>query len=517
MSKVKILWADDEIDLLKPQLFFLEKKGYEVYKVTNGYDALDKLQEDKTIQCVFLDESMPGITGLETLEKIRETNKTIPIVMITKNEAEDLMEQAIGSEINDYLIKPVNPNQILLSLKKIIDNKRLVSEKTATSYQQDFRTISMDISSGLDREGWNTLYKRIIDWEIKLDNSDNEEMREILDMQKKEANKEFGRFVDRHYQDWIEEKDSPTFSSNLLSKHLFPNMSNERPNVLVLFDNLRYDQWRTIEPIVSELFRVEEEHVFYSILPTSTQYSRNAIFAGMSPLEIQKNFPQYWLNDNESGGKNQYEAELLEAQINRTFQKEIRWNYFKIRNAQDAKNLQDQAVNFHTNDLTVIVYNFIDMLSHARTEMEVLKELASDEKAYRSLTKSWFLNSPIWSSLQALVSRNIRLFITTDHGTIRVSSPSKVLADRETTTNLRYKVGKNLKCQKSDVFQEADPHKIKLPRPNISSKFIFAKEDKFFLYPNNYNHYNRMYTDTFQHGGISMEEMICPFIILDTK
>jgi len=341
MNKVKILWADDEIDLLKPQLFFLEKKGYEVYQVTNGHDALDKLQEDKTIQCVFLDESMPGITGLETLEKIRETNKTIPVVMITKNEAEDLMEQAIGSEINDYLIKPVNPNQILLSLKKIIDNKRLVSEKTATSYQQDFRTISMDISSGLDMEGWNNLYKRIIDWEIKLDNSDNEEMREILDMQKKEANKEFSRFVDKNYNDWIDGAGSPTFSSDLLAKNMFPNMSEDKPNVLVLFDNLRYDQWRTLEPIVSELFRVEEEHVFYSILPTSTQYSRNAIFAGMSPLEIQKKFPQYWLNDNEKGGKNQYEAELLGAQIDRTLHRKIKWTYYKIRNAQDAKKLQE--------------------------------------------------------------------------------------------------------------------------------------------------------------------------------
>jgi len=517
MSKVKILWADDEIDLLKPQLFFLEKKGYEVLEVTNGHDALELLAEDKDIEVVFLDESMPGLTGLETLERIRQTNKNVPVVMITKNEAEDLMEQAIGSEIHDYLIKPVNPNQILMSLKKIIDNKRLVSEKTAVDYQQEFRKISMDINSGLSIDEWNQLYKRIIDWELKLDNSDNEPMRDILDTQKKEANKEFGRFVSKQYHDWQNDNSGPVASPNLFKEYLFPKLDRTKSNVVVLFDNLRFDQWRVLEPIFNEQFRVETEQIFYSILPTSTQYSRNAIFAGMTPHEIQKNFPQYWLNDNESGGKNQYEEQLLAKQIDRHFRDDIKWNYHKIRNNADAKSLQDNILNITTNDLTFIVYNFIDMLSHARTEMEVLKELASDEKAYRSLTKSWFVNSPIWNSLQAIVDKNIKLFVTTDHGTIRVSQPSKVLGDRETTTNLRYKVGKNLKYNAKQVLEALDPHKAGLPRPNISSKFIFAKEDHFFLYPNNYNHYNRMYNDTFQHGGLSMEEMICPFITLDPR
>jgi len=517
MSKVKILWADDEIDLLKPQLFFLEKKGYEVIQVTNGHDALDVISEEVDIDCVFLDESMPGLTGLETLEKIRQTHKNLPIVMITKNEAEDLMEQAIGSQIDDYLIKPVNPNQILLSLKKIIDNKRLVSEKTATDYQQEFRSISMDINSGLDREGWNNIYKRIIDWEVKLDNSDNEQMRDILDMQKSEANKEFCRYVTSNYKSWITESDGPVFSHQLLGKYLFPKLDPDRPNVLVLFDNLRYDQWMTLAPSINEFYRVESEEIFYSILPTTTQYSRNAIFAGLTPLEIQKSLPQYWLNDNESGGKNQYEEQLLEKHLNRLVKRPRKWSYFKIRNAADAKSLQDQVPNFKNNDLTVIVYNFIDMLSHARTEMEVLKELASDEKAYRGLTKAWFLNSPIWNSLQTLAEQKVKLFITTDHGTIRVNQPSKVLADRETTTNLRYKVGKNLNFQKNDVLHEDNPHSLSLPRPNISSKFIFAKESKFFLYPNNYSRFNRMYNDTFQHGGMSMEEMICPFVTLEAR
>ena len=517
MPKVKILWADDEIDLLKPQLFFLEKKGYEVIQVTNGHDALDALSQDNQIEVVFLDESMPGITGLETLEKIRMTNKNVPIVMITKNEAEDLMEQAIGSEINDYLIKPVNPNQILLSLKKIIDNKRLVSEKTAVDYQQEFRSIAMDINSGLSSDEWNKLYTRIIDWEIKLDNSDNESMKEILDTQKKEANKEFGRFIKKNYEDWRKNDEGPVASHNLFAKYLFPKLDKEKPNVVVLFDNLRFDQWRILQPVINEYYRISTEEIFYSILPTATQYSRNAIFAGMTPHEIQKNFPQYWLNDNEKGGKNQYEEQLFAAQIDRHFRSPLKWSYHKIRNNSDAKQLQDNILNVTKNDLTVIVYNFIDVLSHARTEMEVLKELASDEKGYRSLTSSWFHNSPIWNSLQTLASKDIKLFITTDHGTIRVSQPSKVLADRETTTNLRYQVGKNLNYNQKEVLEGKVRHVLGLPRPNISSKFIFATEDRFFLYPNNYNHYNRMYSDTFQHGGISMEEIICPFITLEAR
>ena len=370
---------------------------------------------------------------------------------------------------------------------------------------------------GLDRVSWNNLYERIISWEIKLDESDNEHLKGILEMQKKEANKEFSRFVERSYDEWVKTDEGPTMSHKLLRKYLFPNLEKSKPNFLILFDNLRLDQWRILEPIIVEQFRTREEHHFYSILPTSTQYSRNAIFAGMLPSEIERKMNEYWLNDNEKGGKNQFEKELFEKQIKRTVAQDIKWDYIKIRNINDAKTMQDNILNYLQNDLTLIVYNFIDMLSHARTEMDVLKELAADEKAYRSLTKSWFLNSPIWNAMQTLAEKDIRLFITTDHGTIRVHQPTKVIADRETTTNLRYKVGKNLRFDTDVVKAVDDPHSVGLPKPNISSRFIFAKEDYFFLYPNSYNYYNKMYTDTFQHGGISMEEIICPFIVMDSR
>lgn len=516
MDKIKILWADDEIDLLKPQLMFLEKKGYDVVTVTNGHDALEEIDNDREIDVVFLDESMPGITGLETLGRLKETNPHLPVVMITKNEAENVMEEAIGAQIADYLIKPVNPNQILLTLKKIIDNKRLVREKTSSDYQQEFRQIFTQINSGLNYEEWADVYRKIISWEIKIDESNSTQMGDILAMQKSEANAEFSKFVVKNYLNWLEGT-GPVMSNTLMRTKVFPKMSDNVPTIVVLLDNMRYDQWKVLEPILSEFFRVEEEDFFFSILPTSTQYSRNAIFAGMMPKEIEKYHPDWWKNDNDEGGKNLHEHDLLGEQIRRLFRKEVKYNYLKVTNVGQAKQLQDGILDYMHNDLTVIVYNFIDMLSHARTEMEVLKELAGDEKAYRSLTRSWFVNSPLWSALQRAAERDVQLILTTDHGTIRVNTPAKVVGDRETTTNLRYKVGRNLQYDKRDVLEIRDPEKAGLPRPNVSSAFIFAKEDKFFLYPNNYNYYHNYYKNTFQHGGISLEEIICPVIRLRRK
>ena len=516
-DKIKILWADDEIDLLKPQLFFLEKKGYEVTTVSNGHDALDQLEEDPSIDVVFLDESMPGLTGLETLARIKERNPGIPVIMITKNEAENIMEEAIGSQIDDYLIKPVNPNQILLSLKKIVDNKRLVSEKTATDYQQEFRNIMMEINNGPDYTGWVNICKKIISWEIRMDESNNPQMKEILTMQKSEANKEFSKYIIKNYPEWFRKNTGPRRSPDLMKDKVFPTLSDNKPTIMVLLDNLRYDQWKIIEPVISELYRVDEEDYFYSILPTATQYSRNAIFSGLMPLDIQKRYPDWWLNDNEEGGKNLKEEELLREQLKRIVRKDIKTEYVKVTSIAGARQMLDNALNFLNNDFTVVVYNFIDMLSHSRTEMEVLKELAGDEKAYRSLTKSWFVNSQLWAALQKIAERDVQLIITTDHGTIRVSNASKVIGDRETTTNLRYKVGRNLQYDKRDVLEIRNPAEVGLPSPNMSSSYIFAKEDIFFLYPNSFAYYNNFFRDTFQHGGISLEEMICPVIKLSPK
>ncbi len=474
--------------------------------------------QDKDIDVVFLDESMPGLTGLETLAKIKEANPLLPVVMITKNEAEDIMEEAIGSQISDYLIKPVNPNQILLTLKKIIDNKRLVREKTTSDYQQEFRMLSMQINSGPRFEEWVEVYRKLVNWEIKIDQSESVAMGDILSTQKSEANSEFCRYVAKNYENWVNDKaEAPVMSHNLMRRKVFPKLTDEKPTVMVLLDNLRYDQWKVIEPIMSEYYRLEEEDYFYSILPTATQYSRNAIFAGMMPSDIERMFPALWKNDTDEGGKNLHEDDFFKAQVARTIRRPVKTTYTKITTVANAKELQDNILNYLNNDLTVVVYNFIDMLSHARTEMEVLKELAGDEKAYRSLTRSWFINSPLWAALQRAAERDIQLIVTTDHGTIRVNTPSRVVGDRETTTNLRYKVGRNLQYERKDVLDFRDPKLAGLPRPNVSSTFIFAKDDIFFLYPNNYNYYHNYYKNTFQHGGISLEEMICPVVRLSSK
>jgi CheY-like chemotaxis protein len=516
MSKIKILWADDEIDSLKPQIMFLEAKGYQIVAVTNGYDAIEECREQH-FDVVFLDESMPGITGLETLSSIKTINSAVPIVMITKNEAENIMESAIGAQITDYLIKPVNPHQILLTLKKIIDSQRLVSAATTSAYQQEFMKIFSQIQASSDYHDWVELYKKLIFWELELENNQADEMKEILANQKEEANNEFCKFIGKNYIDWIQgRKQAPTMSHTLFKNKIFPKLQEGVSNFVILIDNLRFDQWKVIQPIISECFRFIQEETFFSILPSSTHYSRNAIFAGMMPLDIEKNFPQFWKNDVDEGGKNLHEADFLEEQLNRNHINK-KHRYLKITNNHDGNALVDNILNLTNNDLNVIVYNFVDMLSHARTEMEVLKELASDEAAYRSITRSWFIHSPLWQALRRLEDRPVNIIITTDHGTVRVQRASKVIGDRETTTNLRYKHGRNLQYNAKDVLEFRRPADAKLPTPNVSSTFIFAKEDLFFAYPNNYNYYVNYFRNTFQHGGISLEEMIIPIVQFSNK
>jgi len=518
MSTPTILWADDEIDLLKSSIMFLEGKGYKVVPVTNGKDAIDRVSK-KGIDVVFLDESMPGLSGLETLSRIKELDNHVPVVMITKNEEENLMEDAIGSQISDYLIKPVKPQQILSTLKKIMDNSRLISEKTTSSYQQEFQKLFMQLQENLDHKQWSELYKKLVYWELELSKSDSS-MRSVFDSQKQEANREFNRFVIKNYKRWVNSEagnDTPVMSHTLLKQKLLPLLKDDKPVFVVLIDNLRYDQWKSIQPLVMENYKIDEEDNFYAILPTATQYSRNSIFSGMLPLQIQQKFPDYWRNDDDEGGKNLFEGELLTEFLKRNLREPIKHQYVKITNHRDGELLENNITNYLNNKLTVIVYNFVDMLSHARTEMEVLKELASDEAAYRSLSVSWFDHSPLLNALKKLADKDVNILLTTDHGTVRVQDPSRCIGDRETTTNIRYKTGKNLNFEDRDVYAVKNPEEIGLPKSRLSSTYIFAKEDKFLVYPNNYNHFVNYYKNTFQHGGISLEEIICPVIKLSAK
>lgn len=516
MSNIRILWADDEIDLLKSQIYFLNDKGYDVTEVTNGADAVDKVAEEN-FDVVFLDENMPGLTGLETLSQIKSERPNLPIVMITKSEEENIMEEAIGNQITDYLIKPVKPNQILLTLKKIIDNKRLVREKTSANYQQDFQKIFMAVQQKMNAEEWADIYKKIVYWELSLEKSKTSEMNEVLGMQKTEANREFCKFVSQNYIDWIKnDSKAPVMSHTLLKRKVIPNLDEGRPTLFVLIDNLRYDQWKIIQPYLMDDYTLEQEELFYSILPTTTQYSRNALFAGMMPLDIERQFPQFWKSDEDEGGKNHFEPDLL-AEFMKHQRRSVKHDYVKITNGNDGNALVDNIFNYLNNDFTAIVYNFVDMLSHARTDMEVLRELARDEAAYRSITESWFEHSPLLQALKRVAEKDVQVIIATDHGSVKVSTPNKVIGDRNTTTNLRYKTGKNLNYNRKEVFEVRNPHDAMLPKQHVSSSFIFAREDDYFVYPNNYNYYVNYYNDTIQHGGMSLEEMLIPFAILRSK
>lgn len=518
MDKLSILWTDDEIDLLKPHILFLQEKGYDVVTASNGHDALELITK-RNFEIVFLDENMPGLSGLETLERIKNMRPQLPVVMITKSEEEAIMEQAIGSKIADYLIKPVNPNQILLSLKKNLDNKRLISEKTNSVYQQEFRNIGMALNDRMNYKEWAEMYKKLIYWELELEKSKDEGMYEILTMQKNEANMQFSRFVESNYVKWLKnpEDNAPVLSHQLFKKKVFPIAdSAEDPVFFILIDNLRYDQWKVIEPVLNDYFRLVEEDTYYSILPTATQYARNAIFAGMMPAEIEKRFPKLWFNDDEEGGKNLHEQEFLGDQLQR-HKKNYKFSYIKVTNIEAGKDLIDHIPNMFSNKLNVIVYNFVDMLSHARTDMQVIRELADDESAYRSITLSWFQHSPLLEALKRISEKKVKVIITTDHGTIRVKEASKIIGDRNTNTNLRYKQGKNLAYEKKDVLEIRNPSDVFLPKVNVSQSFVFIKHDKFFAYPNNFNYYVNHYKDTFQHGGISPEEMIIPVAILSSK
>ena len=518
MENVSILWADDEIELLKPHLIFLQEKGYVVQTANNGQDALDLVRE-RHFDLVLLDENMPGMGGLETLAEIKAQRPELPVVMVTKSEEEHIMESAIGGKIADYLIKPVRPNQLLMSVKKIIDSRRLVQEQSSQQYIREFREIGMRIGGRMNFMDWDDVYRKLVYWEMELAESKNTAMLEILTAQKQEANQQFVRAVQRAYPEWLAGGvGAPLMSHRIFKEKVQPLLRSEPqgPVFWVVIDNLRWDQWRIIWPMMSDAFRIKEETMTCSILPTATQYARNAMFAGMLPDQIKRKFPQYWIEEDEEGSKNAHEESLLREQL-KSLGLNSKMAYHKITNLQSGKRLLEQFSNLSQNALNVIVYNFVDMLSHARTDMEVIQELAADEEGYRSVTRSWFANSPLQEMIRKAAEMKSAVVISTDHGTIRVNTPIQVVGDRNTSTNLRYKMGKNLRYNPAEVVEFERAELIGLPKSNVSSRYIFADTDRFFAYPNNYNYYVNLYRNTFQHGGVSLEEMLIPLAVLESK
>jgi len=517
MAEYKLLWIDDEIELLKAHIIFLEKKGYAVDQTTNGYDALDCCRQN-TYDLILLDENMPGLNGLETLQRIKEITPTTPVVMVTKNEEEDIMDQAIGRQIADYLIKPVNPTQILLTLKKNIHRREIVTEQAQTAYQQEFGKMSMLIDDASTMDDWKEVYRRLVNWELQLSETDSA-MKEMLAMQKSEGNLRFARFIEKNYLDWIAHPETSgrpdVMSPDVFKRRVFPALDNSEKVFLIVIDNFRFDQWRVIMNEIADLFHIDED-LYCSILPTATQYARNAIFSGLMPNIIAEMFPDLWVDEDSEEGKNLNEAPLIETLFKR-YRRQHTFSYNKINDSAAAERLVQKLPQLAKNDVNVCVLNFIDMLSHARTESRMVRELASNEAAYRSITQSWFRHSPVGELFRALASSDYRIILTTDHGSIRCSSPVRVKGDKNTNTNLRYKLGKNLDYNPKEVFEITDPHRAQLPAPNLSTRYIFARGDSFFAYPNNYNYYVSYYRDTFQHGGISMEEMLIPLVELTPK
>lgn len=509
------MWVDDEIEMLRAHIIFLEKKGYDVTTVNNGNDAIEECRK-RNFDLVLLDEMMPGITGLETLQQIKDISPSTPIVMVTKSEEENIMDQAIGQKIADYLIKPVNPSQILLALKKNIHKKQIVTEVTQTGYRKEFQDIAMRIMDCNTLDDWKDIYRRLVRWELELSSADSD-MTEMLQMQKEEANNSFAKFVRKNYLSWVAPGTTqrPLMSPDIFKKCVFPAVNNGEKVFLIVIDNFRYDQWRTLAQDIGEMFDVDED-MYMSILPTATQYARNAIFSGLMPEQIERMFPDLWVDEDEEEGKNINEEPLVRTQIER-YRRHDTFSYHKINDSAGAERLIERLGELKKNDINVVVVNFIDMLSHARTESKMVRELANNESAYRSITLSWFRHSVVGELLKALSQTDCTVIVTTDHGSIRASKPIKIIGDRNTNTNLRYKLGKNLNCQSKDVFVVKNPHEAQLPAPNLSTSYVFATGNSFLAYPNNYNYYVSYYKDTFQHGGISMEEMLIPLVTLKKR
>ena len=512
-SKGKILWVDDEIDLLKPHIIYLEDKGYVVVPVNSGEDAIHLTQED-SFDLVLLDEMMTGLDGLATLKYIKEIDPNLPIIMITKNEEESLMEEAIASHITNYLTKPVNPSQILIACKNVLETKKIQSDSAAQGYLKDFQEISEKISSAKRLDDWYEINHRLTDWMVRFDSLADQGLGEILDEQHSEANRQFSTFIQNEYINLIGKNSEAVTSPKILDTHVLPLLKDNRDVVLIVIDCLRVDQWKSLEKVLYGSFNIKT-NFHLSLLPTATPFSRNAIFSGLYPDEFPEKFPYEWgkmIRDETS--MNRYEGEFLEAYLKRNNKSQISMNYTKVITPEDGQKFANHINEYKNTNLLALVVNFVDMLGHSRSESNVLKEMIPDESAYRTAICSWMEKSWLKDVFEQISEWDKTVILTSDHGSIRVKKPVQVKGDRETSEGIRYKYGKNLHVSKKFAMKINSPSDYRLPVIDGATDYILSKDEYYFLYPNNYNRFARRYENSFQHGGISMDEMIVPVGIL---
>lgn len=516
-AKRSVLWADDEIDLFRPHILYLEERGFAVTPVRSGDEALARIDSDR-FDVVLLDEMMPGRDGLSTLEEIKDRHPSIPVVMITKSEQEDLIASAIRKEITDYIVKPVNPLQILSALRKILDREKIREGGIAQEYLEEFTRLRARIGGRPDWREWIDIYLRLTRWDIELERHRDVGLRQTHDDQRREANAEFSRYIESTYEKWLRGEDAPHLSPDVLGQYVLPHLKEGKKVYFVLIDCMRLDQWLAIEPLLSPYYTIQTDY-YYSILPTATPYARNAIFSGLFPADIAKHHPDYWAEiSSDERSKNRFERQLLDEYLAR---KKVNLypapRYVKIYNTEEAGNVKRQLSSFFSIPLVSLVFNFVDILAHGRSESEILQEIAPDEPAFRSLMKSWFQHSALFDILRGISAQDAVVVITTDHGSVISKRATVVYGNREASTNLRYKYGDNLGCDTKHAVHVKEPGRFRLPADSLTKHYIFAKENYYFVYPTRFHEYERQYKGTFQHGGISLEEMVLPCVTLRTK
>jgi len=511
----QILWADDEIELLRAHILFLESRGYGVTTVSNGTDAVDAVVRSDRFDVVLLDEQMPGIGGLDTLAAIKQARPELPVVMVTKSEEEQLMEEALGGQISDYLTKPVNPSQILLTIKRLLERQSLRHARVSQDYLQRFRAIAASLSDSPDHHGWVCLYRELVQYDLGLDG--DEGARQILGDQYREANRAFGRHVASAYPDWLTASHSdrrPVLSHEVIRTWVLPALSEKKPVVFFVIDCLRYDQWLEFERLLAPAYTIEKSF-YYSILPTATPFARNAIFSGLLPRDIARRYPHLWqAEDDDETSQNRHEDEFLQLLLKRLGCREVRTRYRKLIGNTDGRAFTRDIKSCLQWDLSAVVVNFVDILAHSRADSQVIRELAPDERAYRALTRTWFEHSWLYQALQTLATLDCTVVVTTDHGAIRSLHGTKVRGHRDTSTALRFKFGNALTADRRHAIVIRDPAAFGLPASRRVNSYLVATEDFYFVYPTNYHYYLNLYRDTMQHGGASMEEMILPVITL---